>query len=122
VCGRSVTSTLFEIQDKIENEMAIKVTMMINEVDRLGETLDMRNDEVSKWKKKYDELEVKDTRKINELESILTRQKSEIVRLDNAMVQRENRLDELENLVKKQDAKLKDALDENWNIKKECEI
>jgi hypothetical protein len=33
-----------EIQDKVENEMSVKVNMMINEVDRLCQTLDVRND------------------------------------------------------------------------------
>ena len=110
-----------EIGDKVENEMSVKVNMMINEVDRLGCTLDLRNDEVSGWKKKFDELEVGNSRQVQDLEGAVYRLKSELSRLESALKQRESRLNELENIVRTQDVRIKECQDENWYLKKDNE-
>jgi chromosome segregation ATPase len=110
-----------EIEDKVENEMSVKVNMMINEVDRLGATLDLRNDEISKWKKKFDELEVGNSRQVQDLEGAVYRLKSELSRLESALKQRESRLNELENIVRTQDVRIKECQDENWYLKKDNE-
>jgi chromosome segregation ATPase len=89
-----------EIQDTVENEITTKITMMVNENDRLSQTLDIRNEEISNWKRKYDELDSEMGRKNTDLNGELYRLNSDLLRVENGLKGRESRLAELEGLVR----------------------
>jgi len=110
-----------ELEEKLLSETVPKVTMMLNENDRLSETLDQRNNEIKDWKRKYDEVESEKSRKISELDSEVFRLKSDLNRIENALQQRENRLAELEDTMNNLDRKTKDLHEDLYDEKRHNE-
>jgi chromosome segregation ATPase len=93
--------------------------MMVNENDRLSQTLDQRNEEISNWKRKYDELDSETGRKNADFDGEIYRLKSDLLRVENGLKGREVRLGELEGVVRVGDKRFKEVQEELWEGRRE---